>query len=167
MTGLSTMAHTVRKRDSNGIDSADKGETRPPCHCWDFPFSGATAMTLLMLRAGGQAEHRTLSGSQMLERPAQRVLQCPVFTTPHRASHFGEKLGVIIQEIPYFLFKTYQTSHSVAILSFFLAVLSEELPPLLSLPPPLRDPLPSVLTFPLISPVAVSQGSFSPQPQHA
>lgn len=54
MTGLSTMAHTVRRRESNGIDLVDKGGARPPYHCWNFPFNGATAMILLMLSAGGQ-----------------------------------------------------------------------------------------------------------------
>lgn len=61
VTGLSVMAHSARKRESNGIDLADKGGARPPGRCWDFPFRPATAVTLLMLNAGGQLEQRTIS----------------------------------------------------------------------------------------------------------
>lgn len=59
--GFSTVAHTVRKRESNGIRLANKGGARPPCCCRNFPFSGTPAVVLLMLSAGGQVEHRTSS----------------------------------------------------------------------------------------------------------
>lgn len=84
VTGLSTMAHTGKERESKDVDLADNGEARPPCSCWGFPFRGATAVILLMLSAGGQAEHRTASLGQ------RRVLQCLVLTTPHLASYCRE-----------------------------------------------------------------------------
>ena len=61
VTSLSITVHTVRKRESNDTDLAVPGGARPPCCCWNFPFSGTTAVVQQMLSAGGQVEHRTLS----------------------------------------------------------------------------------------------------------
>lgn len=60
VTNLSITVYTMRKRESNDLDLAAQSEARPPCCCWNFPFSG-TAAVVLMLSADGQVEHRTVS----------------------------------------------------------------------------------------------------------
>lgn len=102
VTGSFIMDHTVRKRESNGIDLADKGGARPPCPCCNVPFSGTTAVRRLMQRAGGQVEHRTGSlghkgVSSKLRGCCRALLHC---STP--ASCSTESPEVTTWESPYF-----------------------------------------------------------------